>query len=74
MILERFPEIQRMSAEEKLLFVSEVWNDLEQHPADVPVPRAMIAELEKRAAHFRENPGEFTTWDSIRERIQGSKR
>ena len=29
MILDNSPEIQRLSASEKLIFVSELWNDLD---------------------------------------------
>ena len=42
MILEKFPEVQRLSASEKLLFVSELWNDLEANPSEVPVSREIM--------------------------------
>lgn len=69
MILEKFPEVQKLSPSEKLLFVSELWNDLEAHPSEVPVSREIIAELDRRMEHFRQNPGEFTTWEAVKERI-----
>ena len=37
MILERFPEVRKLSPSEKLIFVSELWNELEAHPSEVPV-------------------------------------
>ena len=74
MILEKFPEVRRLSASEKLIFVSELWNDLEAHPSEVPVSREIIAELDRRMEHFREHPGEFTTWEAVRERILGPTR
>jgi hypothetical protein len=46
MILEKFPEVQRLSPSEKLIFVSELWNDLESHPTEVPVSTEVIAELD----------------------------
>jgi putative addiction module component (TIGR02574 family) len=73
MILERFPEVQKMSSSEKLILVSELWNDLEAHPSEVPVSREIIAELDRRMEHFRQNPGEFTTWETVKERILGSR-
>lgn len=73
MILERFPEVQRLSASEKLMFVSELWNDLEANPSEVPVSQEVIAELDRRMEHFREHPEEFTTWDAVKERILGSR-
>ncbi len=69
MILEKFPEVQRLSASEKLIFVSELWNDLEAHPSEVPVSREVIAELDRRMEHFRQHPDQFTTWESVKGRI-----
>jgi putative addiction module component (TIGR02574 family) len=74
MILERFPEIQRLSPAEKLIFVSELWNDLEAHPFEVPVSREIISELDRRMEHFRRHPDEFTTWEAVKERILGGQR
>jgi len=74
MILEQFPEVQRLTPAEKLIFVSELWNDLEAHPSEVPVSREILAELDRRMAHFREHPEQFTTWESVRERILGAGR
>ena len=73
-MLEKFPEVRRLTPSEKLLFVSELWNDLEAHPSEVPVAREIIAELDRRMEHFREHPGEFTTWEAGRERILGPPR
>jgi putative addiction module component (TIGR02574 family) len=73
MILEKFPEVQRLSASEKLLFVSELWNDLEANPSEVPVSREIIAELDRRMKHFLQHPGEFTTWEAVKGRILGSR-
>ncbi len=74
MILEKFPEVQRLSPSEKLIFVSELWNDLEANPSEVPVSREIIAELDRRMEHFRQHPDEFTTWEAVKERILNSRR
>lgn len=73
MILERFPEVQQLTASEKLLFVSELWNDLEAHPSEVPVSREVIGELDRRMEQFRQHQGEFTTWEAVKERILGAR-
>ena len=73
MILEKFPEVQRLSPSEKLLFVSELWNDLEAHPTEVPVSREIIAELDRRMEEFRQHPDQFTTWEVVKTRILGSR-
>ena len=72
MILEKFPEVKRLSTSDKLIFVSELWNDLEANPTAVPVSREIIAELDRRMAHFRQHPDEFTTWEAVKERILAS--
>jgi len=73
MMLEKFPDVKRLSPSEKLQFVSELWNELEAHPNEVPVSREVIDELDRRMAHFREHPEAFTTWESVKERILGSR-
>jgi putative addiction module component (TIGR02574 family) len=72
MILEKFPEVMRLSPSEKLIFVSELWNDLEANPTDVPVSQEIIAELDRRMDHFRKHPNEFSTWEAVKGRILGS--
>jgi putative addiction module component (TIGR02574 family) len=73
MILEKFPEVRRLTASEKLEFVSELWNELEAHPSEVPVSREIIAELDRRMEFFKENPNQFTTWEAVKERILGPR-
>ena len=50
-VLDRFPEFKQLTAVEKLLFVTEAWNDLEEHPAEVPVSREIISEMQSRLEH-----------------------
>lgn len=71
MILERHPELQRLSASEKLVLVSELWDDLAAHPTDVPVTREQIAELDRRMEAYRKNPTQATTWEAIKGRLLG---
>jgi putative addiction module component (TIGR02574 family) len=73
MILEKFPEVRLLTASEKLIFVSELWNDLEEHPSEVPVSREILAELDRRMEHFRQHPEEFTTWEEVKDRILDSR-
>ena len=64
MILDRFPEVRSLSSEEKLLLISELWNDLEENPSKVPVSREIIAELDRRMEHFRNHPNDFIKWEA----------
>jgi putative addiction module component (TIGR02574 family) len=71
MILESIPELKRLTPSEKLLLVSELWNDLAAHPTEVPVSREQIAELDRRMAEYRRDPNKVTTWEAIQKRILG---
>jgi hypothetical protein len=59
-MLEKFPEVQRLSASELLLLGSELRNDLETNPSEVPVSREIIAELDRLLERFRQHPDEAT--------------
>jgi putative addiction module component (TIGR02574 family) len=72
MILERHPDIQRLSPSEKLALVTELWDDLAAHPEDMPVSEDQIAELDRRMEEYRKNPMQVTTWEAITQRILGS--
>ena len=72
MILEQHPDIQRLSPSEKLVLVTELWDDLAAHPADIPVTAEQIAELDRRMEAYRQDPTQVTTWETIKQRIVGS--
>lgn len=72
MILERHPELKQLSSSEKLQLVSELWDDLANHPAVVPVTREQIAELDRRMEAYRKDPTQVTTWEAIKARLTGN--
>ena len=71
MILETIPGVNRLTAAEKLLLVSELWDDLAAHPTEVPVSREQIAELDRRMDAYRRDPSQVTSWEAIQQRILG---
>jgi putative addiction module component (TIGR02574 family) len=71
MILETIPDVNRLSPAEKLLLVSELWDDLAEHPSEVPVTREQIAELDRRMEAYRRDPSQVTSWEAIQQRILG---
>jgi putative addiction module component (TIGR02574 family) len=73
MILERFPEVERLSAEEMLQLASELWNKVEEHPTDIPVDPEIAAELHRRMEHFKNHPDQCTTWEKVRDKLLGSQ-
>jgi putative addiction module component (TIGR02574 family) len=71
MILETLSELSRMTPAQKLLLVTELWDDLAAHPTEVPVSSAHLAELDQRMADYRRDPTQITTWEAIQQRILG---
>ena len=55
MILEQHPELKQLSASQKLLLVSELWDDLAAHPEQVPVTPKQMAELDRRMETYRKD-------------------
>jgi putative addiction module component (TIGR02574 family) len=71
MIIETIPGMNRLTAAEKLLLVSELWDDLAAHPTEIPVSREQIAELDRRLEAYRQDPSQVTSWEAIQQRILG---
>jgi putative addiction module component (TIGR02574 family) len=71
MILETIPGVNRLTPAQKLLLVSELWDDLAAHPVEVPVSREQIAELDRRMEAYHRDPSQVTTWEAIQKRILG---
>jgi len=71
MMLETIPEVNRLTAAEKLLLVSELWDDPAAHPTEVPVSREQIAEIDSRMETYRQEPVQVTSWGAIQRRILG---
>lgn len=69
MILETIPDVNRLTPAQKLLLVTELWDDLAAHPTEVPVSREFIAELDRRIADYRHDPSQATTWTAIQQRV-----
>jgi putative addiction module component (TIGR02574 family) len=71
MIIETIPGVNRLTAAEKLVLVSELWDDLAANPAEVPVSREQIAELDRRIEAYHRDPSQVTSWETIQQRVLG---
>ena len=73
MIIERLPEVQSLSDEEKWMLVDELQASLlATSDVEVSDPR-IIKDLERRMAEYEANPDSATTWEAIRERLRSKK-
>jgi putative addiction module component (TIGR02574 family) len=73
MIAERFPGMEALSVEEKLILVGELWDDLAAHPEAFPPREDHIKLLEQRLEHFRKNPEDVVAWETVKARILSSR-
>ena len=69
MLKEAIPHFAELSSSEKLLLLEELWDDLADHPSEVPVPHWQKRELEKRYEEYLRNPAEGSPWPEVRERL-----
>jgi putative addiction module component (TIGR02574 family) len=74
MILEKHPQLRALPSEQKLILVTELWDDLAAHPEQVPVTPEQMAEIDRRMEAYRSDPTQVTTWEAIKARILGTTR
>ena len=60
-------EITRLSPEERLSLIGELWDSLD--PADVPVITTQRAELGRRLDSFEQDRSGGITWDQLRAQL-----
>ena len=56
MIAEKIPELKRLSVEEKLILVRELWDELAAQPNAFPPREDHIKLLRERLEHYRQQP------------------
>jgi putative addiction module component (TIGR02574 family) len=69
MIKDAIPHLEELSQAEKLLLLEELWDDLAEHPSDVPVREWQKQELERRYEEYLQSPAEGSPWPEVRERL-----
>jgi putative addiction module component (TIGR02574 family) len=60
-------EITRLSPEERLTLIGELWDSLD--PADVPVTPTQRAELQRRLDRFEQDRSGGITWEQLRAQL-----
>jgi putative addiction module component (TIGR02574 family) len=60
-------EITRLSPEERLTLIGELWDSLD--PADVPVTPTQRAELRRRLDSFEQDRSDGITWEQLRAQL-----
>lgn len=63
--------IDRLSVEDRLQLVEEIWDSIAASPELAPLTEAQKQDLDRRVADLEANPENVVTWDEIKARIQG---
>jgi putative addiction module component (TIGR02574 family) len=61
-------EIDRLSPEERLALIGELWDSLDD--SDVPLTPAQTAELERRLANFESARDSGVTWEALKTELR----
>jgi putative addiction module component (TIGR02574 family) len=73
MIAEKIPELKTLSAEEKLILVGELWDELAASPDAFPPREDHIRLLRERLKYYRQHPDDVVAWEEVKARIVGSR-
>jgi putative addiction module component (TIGR02574 family) len=74
MTLEEHPDLQRLTAQEKLELAYALWADPEVQQLESPVDEALKAELDRRWAEYERDPSTASTWEEVEARLLGRRK
>jgi putative addiction module component (TIGR02574 family) len=69
-ILEKIPEIGRLSAEEKLMLLTELWDELTANPDEVTLTPEQEDLLDRRWQDYQKDPSQSTPWEVVKARVR----
>ena len=73
MIAEKIPELKSLSADEKLILVGELWDELAAQPDAFPPREEHVRILRERLEHYRQHPEDVVAWEDVKARILASR-
>ncbi len=73
MIAEKIPGLESLSADEKLILVGELWDELAAKPDAFPPREDHIRLLRERLEHYRQHPEDVVAWEDVKARILASR-
>ncbi len=68
MIKEKFPELEKLTDEEKLILIGESWDEV-MSEASLELSDWQKEELDRRMKHAEEHPEDSVPWEVVRERL-----
>ena len=70
MIIDKMPDVKRLSIREKLMLAEELFAETAYSDYDVIENDEHRKILEDRWQHYLKNPGTASTWEEVKERIK----
>jgi putative addiction module component (TIGR02574 family) len=65
--------LDKLSADERLALLEEIWDSLAANPEAVPVTDAQKGDLQRRLDAYRDDPKAGSPWEDVKARLQGRK-
>lgn len=62
-------DFDELNVPEKILRVQDLWDQIADTPDDFELTEAQSIELERRLLAHEKNPGSYTSWDELRQRL-----
>lgn len=69
-MMESAIHLDKLTTEQKLLLMEEIWNDLLRNEDEIPSPGWHGEILKTRLAQVREGSAAFTDWESARKQLR----
>ncbi len=66
-------QILNLSVEDRIQLVEAIWDSIADHPESLPVTDAQRAELDRRLAAHRRDPGATRNWSQVRDELKRKK-
>jgi putative addiction module component (TIGR02574 family) len=64
-------ELRRLTPDDKLRLVEELWDEIASEENDLPIPRWHRQALAEDQACYHARPAEGSAWDEVKARITG---
>ena len=69
-ILEKIPEIRRLTPEEKLMLLTELWDELTANPDEATLTPEQEDLLDRRWQDYRKDPSQSSSWQVVKDRVR----
>lgn len=73
MRIDDIPQIDKLSAAEKILLVEDLWDAIASDEAGIPVPQSHGEELDKRLKEHKSSQGKLLSLEELQARVERRK-